>query len=270
MYIIKNWHLTMRGYVVIGYGYCFGNPKFPEGLHILTQPIVTVEVDHENEQLKLFTKSGRCYLLGFVDVDGSKVWACGGTNEILSKWDIHLDFEKYLEQKWKNEEYMQNWLSDILDCRELYVQLVGTHRVCRAFYKPGKGEVVELPVRVHTEMYQNNVIISGTACDWRFYVEDGINCYHWDGELDTVRIENIGDDICYRGSRMYFHCRKGETIVVPKEEFDPDAFHRSKMLCQSEIDTLFELLGQQDKAMEDISALAVNQRIRRINNKQKE
>ena len=107
MYIVKNWYLTMQGYVVIGYGYCFGNPKFPEGLHILTQPIVTVEVDHENEQLKLFTKSGRCYLLGFADVDGSKVWTCG-TNEILAKWDIRVDFEKYLEQKWKNEEYMQN------------------------------------------------------------------------------------------------------------------------------------------------------------------
>lgn len=253
MYIIKNWYLTMQGYVVIGHGYCFGNPKFPEGLQILTPPIATVEADHENEQLKLFTKSGRCYLLKFADADGSKVWTSSGTNEILAKWDIHLDFEKYLEQKWENEEYMQKWMSEILDCRELYVQLAGAHRVYGAFYKSGKGEVIELPVQVHKEMFQNNVIISGTACDWRFYVEYGINCYHWDGELDTVRIENIGDDICYQGSRTYFDCGKGKTIVVPREEFDPNAFSGSKMLCQSDIDTLFELPGwaAQDKVMEN-------------------
>lgn len=252
MYIIKNWYLTMLGNVVIGHGYYFGNPKFPEGLHILTPPIVTAEVDHENEQMKLFTKSGRCYLLRFADVYGSKVWTCG-TNEILAKWDIRVDFEKYLEQKWKNDEYMQEWLSDILDCRELYVQLAGAHRVCRAFYKSGKGEVAGLPVQMHTEMYQNNIIISGTACDWRFYIHGGILCYHWDGELDTVRIENIGDDIGYLGCRTYIGCGKGETIIVPREEFAPDAFPRSKMLCQSEVDNCLNCRGgaAQDKVMEE-------------------
>ena len=140
-----------------------------------------------------------------------------------------------------------------MDCRELYVQLVGAHRVYRAFYKSGKGEVIELPVRLQTEMYQNNVIISGTACDWRFYIDGGIHCYHWDGELDAVRIENIGDDIYYRGCRMYLGCGKGETIVVPREEFDPDAIPRGKMLCQPEVDKLFELLGgaAQDEVMEN-------------------
>lgn len=44
-------------------------------------------------------------------------------------------------------------------------------------------------------------------------------CYHWTGELEAVRIENIGTDFAYRGYSRDILCMHGEMIVVTRDDF---------------------------------------------------
>lgn len=124
------------------------------------------------------------------------------------------------EVKREEETQLQHQLAEILNCRELYVQMAGGNTAFKAYYKTVDGMIIDIPIHVHAGMFTDSILIGGSECDWRFFPRCGeIECYHWTGELEAVRLENIGTDFVYRGYSRDILCKHGEMIVVTKEDF---------------------------------------------------
>lgn len=73
MYTMKNWYLDPYNDKFRCRGHCYGNPRFFSGEFVTTSYIVSIEVEDDEERLKLFTKSGSCYILGYADISESAV-----------------------------------------------------------------------------------------------------------------------------------------------------------------------------------------------------
>ena len=246
MYILRNWHLTMHEDVVIGHGDCFGNPKLPEGLHVHTSSVIKCENDFDKNELRLFTKSGSCYHLPYAEINDG---LSADTQAAAEALGISLDVGKCAECRREEENGLKRQLADILNCRELFVQMTGGDAAFRAYYKTADGVIIDAPIHVHTGMFTDSVLIGGGSalceCDWRFFPRGGqIECYQWAGELEAVRLENLGTDFIYRGYSRDILCKHGEMIVVTKEDFagegvfSPDAvrINRGCLLSQEEAD----------------------------------
>lgn len=115
---------------------------------------------------------------------------------------------------------------------------------------------MDIPVRVLEDMFEIKVSICGAFCDWRFAAYDNqVECYHWDGKLDNVRLENIGNDFYYKGIQIRENCMQGESIIVPREEFDSsakgvDRKPQGPVLSQPEIDIVVNTVlreGEKEK-----------------------
>lgn len=217
MFILKNWYLTTHKDRAIGYGNCFGNPKFPEGFYVHTSSICKGENDPEKSELRLFTKSGSCYHLPYAEINDAYSEDTRTASEILG---ISLDIGECAKRRREEEEGRKLRLADELACRELYVQMTGGDGAFRAYYKTADGAVIGIPILVHTGMFDDSVLIIDRACgcDWRFFpLGTGIQCYHWADEPETVWLENLGADFVYKGASGDILCKHGEMIVVTKE-----------------------------------------------------
>lgn len=247
MYILRNWYLMMYDNVVMGFGNCFGNPKFPEGFHIHTSLVIKVENDSDKKELRLFTKSGSCYHLAYAEINDRLL---GDTRIAMESFGVSLDAEECVEIK-REEEMRRHPFADILNCRELYVQMAGGDAAFKAYYKTADYKIIDVPIHVHVGMLTDSILIGGEFAfcnfDWRFFPRGGeIECYHWTGELEAVRLENIGADFVYRGYSRDILCKHGEMIVVTREDFagegvfTPDAvrINQGGRLSQEEVNRL--------------------------------
>ena len=173
---------------------------------------------------------------------------------------------------------MQHQLADTMNYRELYVQMDGGDSACKAYYKTAEGRVVEAAIDVHPGMFADSVLIGGKVgfceCDWRYYPRGSeIECYHWSGELETVRIENIGRDFVYRGYSRDILCKHGERITVTREDFagegvfSPDAvrMNRSGLLSQGEINKLLGADGDLDSGGGDMAGSVTKKQMWDVN-----
>lgn len=131
------------------------------------------------------------------------------------------------------------------------MQMAGGDAAFRAYYKSKDGMITAVPIVIHVGMFSDSVLIGGGFalgnCDWRYFPRGGeIECYHWAGELEAVRLENIGTDFVYRGYSRDILCKHGEMIVVTKEDFagegifssDAVRINRGGLLSQEEINRL--------------------------------
>lgn len=228
MYRLKKWYLEQAGGGFIGYGDCYGNPRFFNGEFIHTSYVVKAEVEDEENRMKLFTFSGSCYVLDFADINEV---CLESTKKVLESRGIAVGLQKCIALKKQKEEDTKKKLAEILKPNELYVVMTGGRGVSEAYFKTKDGAVVPVPAVVHISMVQDSIIVSKAGlCDWRIFPSDiSVEPYHWSDYLDAVRIENAGDDFVFRGSERVIPCRSGEITVIKSKEymgeglFSPDA-----------------------------------------------
>lgn len=230
MYRLKEWYLEASAHGVRGHGRCYGNPKFYSGEFVTTSTVVRAEMAEEEGQLKLFTKSGSCYVLGYADINDFQT-EC--TQEALKAMDAAVDLQRCAALKEERLEATKKKLEEVLKPNELYVVMTGGQGVSEAYFKREDGIVVPISIRNHIGMFQDSIIIADWKeglCDWRIFPSAfSVQPYHWSDHLKAVHLENVGEDFVFVGSAREIECKSGAVTVIKSEEyvgeglFSPDA-----------------------------------------------
>ena len=119
-------------------------------------------------------------------------------------------------------------LKEMLNPRELYVEMDGGFTAKEAYFKGADGGILCFPAVYHAGTYADSVYIAGSVdgCtfDWSFFPRgDSIECYRWYG-IDAVRLWNMSErDFIFRGCENFIYsdvlCKAGEiTAINAKEE----------------------------------------------------
>lgn len=229
MFRLRNWHLENVGDFMMGFGECYGNPRFHAGYFIHTSPVLNIEMGEQS--LKLFTRSGSCYAATFEDADGH---ALECTQRVLQTMGIQFDVEKCKMLKQRKTEAEKRHASGAICPGELYVKMAGGWEVLEAYFKTQKGDLVDISVHRHESFFSDDSILvtdwKNGLCDWRIFpLGDIVEPYHWSDGLCAVNIENIGDSFVFKGSGRDILCKHGTITRIASKEyvgeglFSPDA-----------------------------------------------
>lgn len=219
MYTMKNWYLDPYNDKFRCRGHCYGNPRFFSGEFVTTSYIVSIEVEDDEERLKLFTKSGSCYILGYADISESAVEQ---TEKALKSMGVALDLQRCVRLKEDRLKTFKVELAGLLKPNELYVVMTGGLGIVEAYFK-SEEDVVQMPVRVHTGTFQDSIYVSDYAtglCDWRIF--PNVFCvqpYHWSDNIQAVHINNVGDEFYFKGTSREILCKSGEVTVIKHEDY---------------------------------------------------
>lgn len=220
MYQLKKWYLEMNSNGFRGHGNCYDNPNFFNGDYITTSYAVRIEAEEEEERLKLFTQSGSCYMMRYEDISEASLEL---TKKVLESRGIAVDLQKCVALKRKKEDAAHEKIKEILKPNELYVVMPGGLGVNEAYFKTKEGNVVAIPVKVHTGRLQNSVIVSdweNGLCDWRIFpAVVSVKLYHWSDYLEAVRIENVGESFMFEGFGRSILCKSGEITVIRSRDY---------------------------------------------------
>lgn len=236
MFRLRNWYLKNVDNFMMGFGACYGNPRFQEGYFIHTSPVLNIELGERS--LKIFTESGSCYAAAFEDADGH---ALECTQRVFQTMGIQFDVEKCKMLKRRRTEAVKRYVSEAVYPDELYVKMAGGRDVKEAFFKKEDGSVVEIAVVRHESSFSNGSILvtdwENGLCDWRIFpLGDIVRPYHWSDGLYSVSIENIGDDFVFKGSSRDILCRHGTITRITGKEYvgegllSPDAVNGKSLL----------------------------------------
>lgn len=217
MYRLKEWFLETSAHGYRGHGNCYDNPNFVNGDFITTSHIMRIEVEDEQRQLKLFTKSGSCYILEYADINDLETER---TQKVFEDMNVVIDLQRCVALK---EERMKEIL-ELINRNELYVIMTdGGQSVTEAYFKKEDGDVVSIPISVHVGMWQDSIIIADYdtgLCDWRIWPSFlHVEPYHWSDHLEAVHIENVGEDFVFKGSTREIVCKAGKVTVIKSEEY---------------------------------------------------
>ena len=227
---LKKWHLGFYRERAVGYGECYGNPKFPQGFPIHTSRILKIMVKREEKELRLYTRSGSCYRAAFADLDFKDIETTG---EILKCMEADVDLEECLALGRKRVEEKRLYLGKELLSGDLYIKMPGGFMVSEAYFKKGDKAVVPVFVRRHVSSFSRDSILitdqEQGLCDFRIFPVESWNwldasssrvkAYHWSEGLNTVRIENPGDDFEFQGAKGKILCRRGTVTMIQREDF---------------------------------------------------
>lgn len=236
MFRLRNWYLEDAGDFIRGFGECYGNPRFCEGYYIHTSRVQKIET--EEQSLKLFTKSGSCYVAAFKDANEHVL---EHTQKALQLMGIPFDVEKckmLMRQRTEDEKCQ---VSKAIYSSELYVKMAGGRSVLSAYFKMADSVVVEISVVRHESFYSDDSILvtdwKNGLCDWRIFpMGDIVRPYHWSDGLKAVSIENIGDDFIFKGSSRDILCKHGTITRITDKEYvgeellSPDAVNGKNIL----------------------------------------
>lgn len=202
------------------HGSCYGNPKFDNGMVVTTSHIERVEVEKAEKRLKLFTKSGSCYVLEYADIND---FAVQSTQYVLDSMGVTVALQSCIALREERREAIKEKLAELLNVHELYVVMTGGQGVAEAYFKTGDGVIVPISVSVHTGTFQDSIIVTdwdNGLCDWRIFPSDFIvEPYHWSDNLEAVHVENVGKDFIFRGPERKIPCESGTVTVIKSEEF---------------------------------------------------
>ena len=230
MYRLKDWYLGTSSNGLSGRGFCYDNPNFFSGQFITTSHIMRIEVENEEGQLKLFTKSGSCYVLAYAYIDEHRI---DSTQEILKDMNVEVDLQRCIAFKEERLKATKEKVAELLNQNELYVIMAGGNGVAEAYFKREDDVVVSISVKVHIGTFQDSILVTDWdtgLCDWRIFPSPFIvKPYHWSDGLVAVHIENDGEDFIFMGSNREIPCKSGVVTVIKNEEyvgeglFSPDA-----------------------------------------------
>jgi len=217
---MKNWYLDPYNDKFRCRGHCYGNPRFFSGEFVTTSYIVRIEVEDGEERLKLFTKSGSCYILYYADINESAVEQ---TEKALKSMGVALDLQRCLARSKERIEATKKKVAELIKPNELYVVMTGGYGVAEAYFKD-KDEVIE-PIRVNTHIgtIQDSILVTDFLkglCDWRIF--PNVFCvqpYHWSDGLDAVHIDNVGENFMFKGSQKDILCESGKVTVIKHEDY---------------------------------------------------
>ena len=111
MFCLKNRHLGIYREKMVGFGACYGNPKFPEGFPVHTSQILGIVVDREAEELRLHTRSGSCYRAALAELDPGEIET---TRETLKCAGMDAELEECLAfglQRIQEYKELEEWLA---------------------------------------------------------------------------------------------------------------------------------------------------------------
>lgn len=241
MFRLRNWYLKNVDDFTMGFGECYGNPRFHAGYFIHTSPVLNIEMGERS--LKLFTRSGSCYAAAFEDADGH---ALECTQRVLQTMGIQFDVEKCKMLKQRKTEAEKRHASGAIYPGELYVKMAGGWEVLKAYFKTQKGDLVAVSVRRHESFFSDDSILvtdwKDGLCDWRIFpLGDIVKPYHWSDGLYAVNIENIGDSFVFKGSGRDILCKHGTITRIASKEYvgegllSPDAVNGKSVFSKVQV-----------------------------------
>ncbi|MCI8417526.1 MAG: hypothetical protein HFI33_08560 [Lachnospiraceae bacterium] len=230
MFELKKWRLGFYRERMVGYGECFGNPQFPDGFPVHTSRILEIMVCQEKKELRLHTHSGSCYRAAFVELDPYDIEK---TREVLRSMKVDVDLAECLTLGSKRAEDERLCLEKQLLSGDLYIKMPGGFMIDEAYFKKGDGAVVPISVTRHVSTFSRDSILvtdweQGLCdfrifpvelCEWLDESSSMVKAYHWSNGLNTVSIENTGDDFEFQGARGNIMCRRGTVTIIKKEDF---------------------------------------------------
>lgn len=213
MYRLKECFLDTSTNGLVGRGYCYDNPNFFSGDFITTSHIMRIEVENEERRLKLFTKSGSCYVLEYADNNDSKIES---TQKVLKGMNVAVDLQRCIALKEEKVKANKKKVAELLNHNELYVIMTGTQGVVEAYFKKKDDTIVPVSVSVHMGMLRDSIIVASAGlCDWRIFLSlFDIEPYHWSDNLEAVHIENVGENFMFMGLSGKILCKSGVVTVI--------------------------------------------------------
>ena len=210
--------MDVAGGYILGFGECYGNPRFCEGYYVHTSPVLNIEMEGQN--LKFFTRSGSCYAAALEDVAEQVLER---TQKVIRMMGIQLDADQCRMLKQQRIEAVKRYVSEIIHSNELYVKMAGAWDVKEAFFKKEDGSVVDIAVVRHDSSFSEDSILvtdwKNGLCDWRIFPSfNSIKPYCWSEGLCSVKIENVGNDFVFRGSHGDILCEHGKITTVKEDE----------------------------------------------------
>lgn len=235
MYRLKEWFLDTSTNGLSGRGNCYDNPNFFSGDFITTSHIKRIEVENEEERLKLFTKSGSCYVLDYADINDSEIES---TQKVLKGMNVAIDLQRCIALKEERIRAAKKKVAELLKHNELYVIMTGTQGVTEAYFKRKDDAIVPVSVSVHMGMFRDSIIVAANGlCDWRIFPSlFDVEPYHWSDNLEAVHIENIGENFMFVGSNGEILCKSGVVTVIKSDQYvgeeliSPDAVNGKCLL----------------------------------------
>lgn len=229
MYRLKEWFLeeTERGFR--GRGACYDNPKFFNGKFIHTSPILRIEVENEENRLKIFTRSGNCYVLEYAYI---RHYTLETTQKALEEMNIVVDLQRCIALKEERINATKKKVAKLLNPNELYVIMPSGMSIEETYFKGKDGDITKIDASVHIGTFMDSIMVADYTglCDWRIFPSVyRVKPYHWSDNLKAVHIENVGEDFVFVGSKREILCKSGEVTVIKSEEyvgeglFSPDA-----------------------------------------------
>ena len=219
---LENWYLEeydrKKG---IAWGIVSGHDRLFDGAYIHTSRIEKLELHREEEELLMYTKSGNAYLLKWYAMDLEKK---NSTRQILRQFGISDDF--FLQcpaLKAQSEKELLSVADRRLQNNELLLKTAKN----RAFFKDKQGDVREIPILIHTGMFQDSVLVRDCEqgqVDFRYFPDGllgtAITPYHWSNGLKAVLIENSSRyDISFIGTSRRILCRAGKVTRIESREY---------------------------------------------------
>lgn len=230
MYRLKNWNLEESELDYIGRGTCYENPRFFSGEFITTSRILRVEVENEENRMKIFTFSGSCYVLEYADICP---FMAESTQNVLRIMNVEVDLQRCIALREERINATKKKMSELLNPNELYVIMPGSMSIEEAYFKGKDEAITQIDIRVHIGTFVDSILVGDWItglCDWRIFPSIGaVKPYHWSDSIEAVYIENVGETFVFMGSKREIPCNSGEVTVIKSEEytgeglFSPDA-----------------------------------------------
>lgn len=217
MYVLLNWFLrSISDDVVIAQGNVINNPKFYSGQNIFTSKIDRVSIDNENKKFIFTTHSGSNYILKFeeINIENSE-----SIKECFRILNIQNDYLNICENSYRAaKERLNKYIGKILNPNELYIEIAGISFM-KAVFMTNKGDIKEIPIRIHIGMFQDSVLITDFYehfVDIRFWDINNktITPYSWNEGLESIKIYNVGDDILYKEGEVQIVLKHNELIEI--------------------------------------------------------
>ena len=221
---LKNWYFSEHdGNVYFGMGIAYGHPRINDGVQVHTSKVARVVEDLSNSRFIMDTSSGSEYSLSF---DEASMDSLDKTEWYLKSFGVSdiviSEFDRIMKAR---IDRLYASISGILDCNELLLILLESNYCVGAYYKNGNGYVRKISVQKHIGSRKDSYIIASSEESVYFSYFDnyfGIKPYHWSDNINTVKINNVGNSDLEFVCADRIICKTGEITVIDRSKFNYD------------------------------------------------
>lgn len=221
---LHEWSICLLGVAnniyCVAEGYVSGHTKFSDGTFITTSYIEKMSYNSRNGFITILTHSMHEYVLSLSEISFADFEE---TQRSLARFGgICIRCEDCKKASYPSIKEAERKASYILKCKELYLQMVGTH-IINAVFKDDKGFVKQCIPKLERGLPEDiyHIEDKGIGLDFKYWDDyAGVRPCYWGNNLSAVQIENIGSfDVIVSLGSIKLICKPHSAITIDKSTY---------------------------------------------------